>query len=137
MVVNLENLNIPEDVIENSGKEIEVIGNLTNDNDEIVCLAQFRREIIGGYVCHLSNGYNRRKGPEEAKVVCDIPNFPKLVIHNTDLNIHKDNNGVQYTMYCISDAYSVEQFDRYWDDPNGLLELPMRYNTPCRANWLW
>ena len=58
--LDLEELNLPEDVIFNSGN-VELYGELKGDPNEIIVITQIGRFLRNAYVCHLSDGYESRK----------------------------------------------------------------------------
>lgn len=104
---------LPEDVVENSGIAIQLIGILTGEPDEIVVITQLGRAVGSAYVCHLSNGYDKRNMGDPCKCILDMPGFPKIKI--TQDFLIKEMDGIKYTMACMAE----KDFDS------------------ARANWLY
>lgn len=102
--LNIEKLGLPNDIIENSGIAVNLIGEITGEDDEIIVITQLGRTIGTAYVCHLSEGYESRNSINHCKVICDMPNFPKIIIkkYMEDVSI-KTIDGIKYTMVCMMD----------------------------------
>ena len=104
---------LPEDVVKNSGIAVQLIGKLSGEPNEIVVITQLGRSVGTAYVCHLSNGYDKRNIGNPCKCILDVPGFPKIKI--TQDFLIKERNGVKYTMACMAE----KDFDS------------------SRANWLY
>lgn len=99
--INLKDINMPDDVIFNSGDEIVLNGTLTGDPDEIIVITQFWREVFSGTVCHISHGYETRNGNKQCDIILDMPGFNKLVIFDPS-DVYKFD-GIQYVMACLAE----------------------------------
>lgn len=96
---------LPKDVVTNSGDFIELIGDLTNDPNEIIVITQLGRKVYKAYVCHVSEDDNK-KNIKPKKCILDMPNFPKI---NIAKNSHiKTRENVKYTMACKADKKLIE-----------------------------
>lgn len=102
MKIKLKEINMPEDVIINSGYEISLNGKLTGDSDEIIVITQLRREVFDGYVCHISHGYTKRNGGNPIDMILDMPGFKKIIIYGPELRVH-EFGGIKYTMACLAE----------------------------------
>lgn len=103
--LNIKNLNLPKDVIENSGECIELFGELTGNSDEIVVITQLRRTVYNAYVCHVSYDC-KTEYLIGHKIINDIPEFPIMIIKGLTEDICiKTINGVKYTMVCKADKH--------------------------------
>lgn len=99
--LNISELNLPEDVIKNSGVGVELIGEITGAEDEIVVITQLGRFVSTAHVCHLLNGYTERNGGSPCKIILDMPGFNKIVVRKDFLI--KEFNGIKYTMACLAE----------------------------------
>ena len=109
--LDISTLNLPDDVIENSGDAIMFMGydKITDDPNEIIVITQFGRMIGTAFLCHLEHP----KDPECIYEINDIPDYPVMKIKR-DWSI-KEINGKKYTMVCMDS----KDFDY------------------CRPNWLY
>lgn len=92
---------LPKDVVANSGFAVQLIGELTGEADEIVVITQLGRSVGTAYVCHLSNGYDKRNMGNPCKCILDMPGFPKIKIAQDFLIKERDN--IKYTMACVAE----------------------------------
>lgn len=98
--LDLTKLNLPEDVIFNSGTEIPLYGEITGSNDEIIVITQNGRQVFNAYVGKIS----------EDKTGYEIfvkPGKPRLKVRSLDhIAIHTFDN-IRMTMMCTSSAIDV------------------------------
>lgn len=92
---------LPNDVVENSGFAVQLIGKLIGEPNEIIVITQLGRTVGTAYVCHLSNGYDKRNMGNPCKCILDMPGFPKIKI--TQDFLIKEMDGIKYTMACMAE----------------------------------
>ena len=109
--LDLDILNLPKDVIENSGDAINLVGELTGSDDEIVVITQLGRRVGSAHVCHLKDGFAYDSRP--CKCIFDMPGFKKIEIRQNFLI--KEFNSIKYTMACLAESGFAD----------------------ASANWLW
>ena len=98
--INLKEINLPEDVIFNSGGEdIPLKGSLTGDPNEIIIITQFRREVYSGTICHLEKANTNH----DAYVIRDMPGFNEIHIPHTFTDRIHVFDGVKYIMACLAE----------------------------------
>lgn len=101
-------LNLPNDVLENTGPLIPLFGELDSSRENIIVITQLKRELFKAYVCHLQYEYDSQPGI----FITDIPNFIPTVV--TDKDTIREFHGVKYTMICLADKYSHKIAKSNW-----------------------
>lgn len=92
MTISTATLKLPSRVI--APEEIQVIGNITGANNEIIVLKQLRNEVFSeAYVCHLTLG-------QYGYGIYDMPEFRFIKV--SALSALTFNN-VKYTMACTAE----------------------------------
>lgn len=102
--INLDDLEIPKDVMAETGRVIELQGELKGTDDEIVVLTYIGRYVVDAFVCNVGRDFVLPDDLSLESVVDNIPGYPRLVI--PDHMWHratKKVKGVRYTMANLTD----------------------------------
>lgn len=101
--ISLKDINLPDDVIENSGEYIPLIGELTGDESEIIVITQTYRCVEKAYVCHITEGRETPQHITTCKFIDDIPGFPRMIIRNEMEFVIKTIDNIKFVMACLQD----------------------------------
>lgn len=100
-------LGLPEDVRYNSPDFLMLNGDIKGDDNEIIVITQFKRQVFNATVCHylIEPAY---EGAEEFKifhkVIRDMPGYSPIIIKDKNIGITvKRIRGVLCTMVCMGD----------------------------------
>ena len=93
--ISLEDLELPEDVIKNSGPgTIVQFGEVQDIENEIVVITELNRELIIAKVCHVCRKYQDTR----FNYVNTVPGFFGTLILKNPI---KEFNGIKYTMASL------------------------------------
>ena len=114
--LNLTKLGLSQNIIENSGRNIEMSGKLRGDKNEVIVIMYKGHTLTKAHVCHLSLGYPTRNSTEMCNLILDIPNFTKVIIPPEMMEIVvKEYKGAKYTMVPESEKNLVSSYATWFD----------------------
>ena len=106
--LDISKLELPWDVISQSGTSIPLFGTITGSKDEIIVMEQYRRNIYCAQVCHLEK---IPEGFSDNYKITDLYGYPDMIIKNNYVfnnEYVKSIGSIIYTMVCISDRNNHE-----------------------------
>ena len=104
--INLKDLHLPDDVIENSGDVIPLIGEIHDNEHEIIVIHQLGRRVYTAEVCHVCKKYNNTN----IRYVSKVSGFYGVLLLKLPL---KEFNGVNYTMACLGEKMYDETINNW------------------------
>lgn len=129
IILKLSDLELPEDVLENSPESIMVYyGRSTNSGDLVILLTQYKRVVFSAAVGSITHNY--KTGNDEIR---DAFGAPTVIVKPQSL---KTINGINYTMFCVSDQYDIEAFDLYYHNTENM-PMPEKITNTVYSNWLY